>query len=44
MSLRNRWQPTAVHKSDAIFRLIKTSIRMRRGRDMQAGRIVTVLR
>ena len=36
-SLRNCWQSTAVsHKSDAIFRLISTPLRMCREREMQA--------
>ena len=33
-ALRNCWQPTAVHKCDAIIRLIKMPLRMCRGRDM----------
>ena len=40
-SLRNCWQPTAVNKCDAIFRLINTPLRMCRVRDMSACRIVT---
>ena len=33
-SLRNCWQPTAVHKRDAIIRLINTHLRMCHGRRM----------
>ena len=33
-SLQTCWQPTAVHKCDAIFRLINTPLRMCRGREM----------
>ena len=32
--LQNSWQPTAVHKSDAIFRLINMPLRMCREREM----------
>ena len=40
--MRNCWQLTAVpHKSEAVFRLINTPLRMGREREMQACRIVT---
>ena len=38
--LQNCWQPTAVQKCDAIIRLINKPLRMCRGREMQACRIV----
>ena len=39
-SLLNCWQPTAVHKSDAMIRLINTSLQMCSGKEMKAYRIV----
>ena len=39
-SLRNCWQPTAVHISDAIFRLINAPLRMCRGREMSCRIVI----
>ena len=33
-SLLNCWQPTAMHKCDAIIRIINMPLRMCRGREM----------